>query len=119
MPDLDDRLLDALPAEDVAAIERWCARLGIGPDGWSRVPSFRLIVELLSILTTADGLRAEDPELSASAAFYRASEALGFRDDVQGRSTHPASTPDRRLRDWLRRAWRLDSGENLRSRKSA
>ena len=118
MADLDDRLLDALPAEDVEAIERWCARLGIGPDGWSRVPSFKKIVELIGILTVADGLREADHGLSESAAFYKAAEDLGFEDDP-GRSTHPASTPDRRLRDWLRRAWRLESGDFLRSRKSA
>ena len=119
MADLDDRLLDALPAEDRAAIARWCDRLAIGPDGWARVPAFRSVIELLAILTAADRLREEDPEISTSAAFYRASERLGFEDNAQDRATHPASTPDRRLRDWLRRAWRLDSGENLRSRKSA
>ena len=117
MPDLDDRLLDALPAEDVEAIARWCDCLGIGPDGWSRVPSFRLIVELLSILTVADRLRAEDPGISEKAAFQRAAELVGFEDDP-ARSTGPAETPARRLRDWLNRAW-PDRGENLRARRSA
>ena len=114
---MSDELLAALPAEDRAAIERFSERLGCGRAGWARVPAFRSVVELLAILTIADGLREEDPELSDSAAFYRAAERLGFEDNP-GRATHPAATPDRRLRDWLSRVW-LDSGENLRSRQSA
>ena len=117
MSHLDDRLLEALPAEDRAAIARWCDRLGIGPDGWRLVPGFLSLVELLAILTTADGLRAEDPGISESAAFYKAAEGLGFEDDPAC-ATHPAGTPARRLRDWLSRAW-PESGENLQSRRSA
>ena len=114
----DELLLSALPLEDRAAIERWCDRLSIGLDGWARVPAFRSVIELLAILTTADRLREEDPGISASAAFYRASERLGFEDDDQDRATHPAATPARRMRDWLTRAW-PDRGEFLQSRKSA
>ena len=102
---------------DRAAVERWSERLGIGLDGWARVPAFRSVVELLAILTTVDRLREADPELSASAAFYRAAELVGLEDDPE-RATHPAATPGRRLRDWLSRAW-PEGGENLQSRRSA
>ena len=120
MADIDPELvLAVLSIEDRAAVERWCVCLGIGRDGWALVPAFRSVIELLAILTTADRLREEKPELSVSAAFYKAADDLGFEDDDQGRATHPAATPDRRLRNWLRRAWRLDSGQKLRSRKTA
>ena len=113
-----ERLLGALPAEDRAAVERFSRRLGFGRDGWSRVPPFRSLVEVLAIVTIADRLREEDPELSDSAAFQRAAELVGFEDDPE-RATHPAETPARRLRDWLGRAWATDRGENLQPRKSA
>jgi len=51
----DERLLAPLPAR-------------------TRVPAFRSIVELLAIVTLADRLREERPELSESAAFYKAAE---------------------------------------------
>ena len=118
MSHLDDELLlAALPAEDRGVVERWSERLGLGPDGWARVPAFRSVVELLAILTTMDRRREEKPELSDTAAFYEAAELVGLEDDPD-RKTHPAATPGRRLRDWLTRAW-PDSGENLQSRKSA
>ena len=117
MADLDDRLLEALPPEDREAIERFSRRLGFGASGWARVPAFRSVIELLAILTTADRLREEKPELSVSAAFHRAAELVGLEDDPD-RATHPAATPGRRLRDWLSRAW-PESGENLQSRRSA
>ena len=117
MPDLDDCLLAALDEQDVAAVERWCACLGIGPSGWARVPAFKSVIELLAILTTADRLREADPGISEKAAFQRAAELVGFEDDP-ARSTGPAETPARRLRDWLNRAW-PDRGENLRARRSA
>jgi hypothetical protein len=113
----DELLLSALPLEDRAAVERWSDRLGLGRAGWARVSSFRCIIEILAILTAMDRLREEKPGLSDSAAFYEAAEGLGFDDDP-ARKTHPAETPARRLRDWLKRAWG-ESGGNLRSRKSA
>ena len=113
----DELLLAALPPEDRAAVGRWSRRLGLGGDGWARVRSFRAVVELLAIVTTADRLREEKPEISETAAFQRAAELVGLEDDPD-RATHPAATPGRRLRDWLSRAW-PDSGENLQSRRSA
>ena len=121
-PELDpelgqDELLRGLPPEDRAAVERWSDRLGLGRAGWARVSSFRSVVELLAILTAMDRLREEKPELSDTAAFYEAAELVGLEDDPD-RKTHPADTPARRLRDWLKRAW-PDGGDFLRSRRSA
>ena len=67
---MSDELLSGLPAEDRATVERWSERLGFGRTGWARVPAFRSVVELLSIVTTADRLREKDRELSAAASFY-------------------------------------------------
>lgn len=114
---MSDDLLSVLPPEDAAAVERFSERLGFGRAGWARVPAFRSVVELLAILTTVDRLREADAELSETAAFQRAAELVGLEDDPE-LATHPAATPARRLRDWLKRAW-PDSGENLQSRRSA
>ena len=118
MADTDPELiLGVLSIEDRDTIVRWSRTLGLGRTGWTLAPAFLSVVELLAIVTAADRLREEKPGLSDSAAFYEAAELVGLEDDPD-RKTHPAETPARRLRDWLSRAW-PDTGENLRSRRSA